>query len=78
MILRRLIFALILTCVTTVSAKADEITSAVKTLQSVEPGGKGTAAAREAAELLANAGMVIDFIIPSSFSFEFMSISDCM
>ncbi len=56
MILRRLIFGLFLTCVTIAPAQADEITTAVKTLQSVEPGGKGTATAREAAELLSNAG----------------------
>ncbi len=56
MIMRCLIFGFFLTCVTTASVQADEISSAVKTLQSVEPGGKGTAAAREAAELLSNAG----------------------
>ena len=56
MIMRCLILGFFLTCVTTASVQADEITSAVKTLQSVEPGGKGTAAARKAAELLSNAG----------------------
>lgn len=56
MILRRLIFCVILSCGPTASAQADNITSAVKTLQSVEPGGKGTSAARQAAELLSTAG----------------------
>ncbi len=56
MILRRLIFCVILSCGTTASAQADNISSAVKTLQSVEPGGKGTSAARQAAELLSTAG----------------------
>ncbi len=56
MILRRLIPGLMAAIAVATAARADDVSDAVTVLQSVEPGGKGAAAAREAIELLADAG----------------------
>ena len=56
MILRRQFFSFVLACAALASTRADEVTTAVKALQSVAPGGKETAVAREAADLLAKTG----------------------
>ncbi len=48
--------AIFLHCTSATAIAADDIESAVQTLQSVQPGGKGTAAARDAVQTLAGSG----------------------
>lgn len=57
MLVRALVGVATLTFIVfTTSSQADDVSTALKTLQSVEPGGNGTAAAREAIRTLAASG----------------------
>ena len=58
---------LFLTC-TTSGVHADDVAASVKLLQSIEPGGKGTALARKAVDSLASSGALMPVQDPHSLA----------